>query len=191
MLSKIEFLVLGLIAEKPLNPYEIVKLLELLNIKKAVPMSPSSVYATVNRMVKKAYISGTRVKSGNMPEKTVYSVTESGTKKLEVTLGKYLGEPEKSFTEFDIAIIFTCHLTKDEAIETLERHRDKVKSIIDHRNKQDMVLEDKSAHPYTGLIMRRHYVYKREAELRTINELIDNIAKDPSWDHFPALKLQF
>jgi len=58
MLSKIALLILGLISKKSLNPYEIKKLFEGLELKKVFPMSSSSIYATINALVKKSYISG-------------------------------------------------------------------------------------------------------------------------------------
>ena len=186
MLSKIPFLILGLIAEKPLNPYQIKQLFEKLDMSTMFPMSSSSVYAAINALVKKECISGKKVKVGNMPEKTVYSITKQGRGLLEKTLAAYLGDTEKIFTEFDIAITLACHLNRELALETLAKHRIQLQKEIVERRKQYREYQKAGWMPYTGLIRRMHYIHKREAELKTINELIGKIKTDKAWNHYPA-----
>ena len=186
MLSKIPFLILGLIAEKPLNPYQIKQLLEKLDMNAMFPMSSSSVYAAINGLIKKECVSGRKEKVGNMPERTVYSITKQGRELLEKTLAVYLGDTEKIFTEFDIAITLACHLNKELALETLTSHRIQLQNEIVKRKKQYREYQEAGWMPYTGLIRRMHYINKREAELKTINELIGKIEIDKTWNYYPA-----
>ena len=89
-MSKIALLILGLIAEKPLNPYEIMKLLEKMNVNDIFPMSESSIYATIRALIKKAYITGNKVANGNFPAKTIYNATKTGEAALQEAVERLL-----------------------------------------------------------------------------------------------------
>jgi len=189
MLSKISLLVLGLIGQKPLNPYEIKKLFEKLDMKKMFPIAPSSIYATINTLVKNNYIAGKKTREGNMPEKTIYSITKKGEKTLKKTLASYLADTEKVFSEFDISITLVCFLNKESALESLRSHRLAVEEEIAERRRQYKTYKNNGI-PYPGLIRRKHNIYKREAELKTVKELIKKIENDPKWHHYPVLELE-
>ena len=189
MLSKIALLILSFIAEKPLNPYEIKKVLERLSIDKWFPMGSSSIYATIKALVKKDYISGKKIKEGNMPEKTIYAITPQGQEALQQTLIAYLSEREQILSEFDLAMMLICHLEKETAVEALEQHRGRVEQEIAVREQVYTRAKDNGTIPYTGLIEIKHSIYKREAELRTINDLVEEVKKDTEWNRLPVLDL--
>jgi DNA-binding PadR family transcriptional regulator len=186
LLAKLSFLILGLIAEKPLNPYEIKKLFDKLDMKAMFLVSSSSVYTTINRLRIKKYISGKKERQGNMPEKTVYSITKKGKQTFQKTLLTSLKDPEKFFSEFDIAITFVCHLNRKMALDSLKEHRLSIAQEVIKRKRQYKDYQEAGWLPYTGLIRRMHYVHKREAELKTIDKLIKNIKNDRVWEHYPV-----
>ena len=186
MLSKIGILIAGLIAEKPLNPYEIQKFFELTDFNKIYLISTSSIYATINGLVKRGFIAGIKVKNGKMPDKTIYSITKKGQNALKESLTKHLCESEYLFSEFDISMAFICHLDKEDAIEALEKHRLSIEKILSESHEDFKKVKKEGLIPYTGLTRRKHHLYKREAELRTINEFIQLIKEDDDWNHFPA-----
>jgi DNA-binding PadR family transcriptional regulator len=189
MLSKIATLILSFIAEKPLNPYEIKKVFKEMRIDKWFPIGSSSIYATIKALVKKGYVAGTTVKEGHMPEKTIYAITPQGEEALQQTLTTYLSEREHILSEFDLAMMLICHLEKETAVEALEQHRGRVKQEIAIRTQVYTRAKDNGAIPYPGLIEIQHSIYKREAELRTINELVEEVKKDTEWNRLPVSDL--
>ena len=82
MLSKPATMLLGLIYEKPLNAYEIIKLLNYMNVKWWFNIADSTVYSTLKALEKKEYITGTTEKVGNMPDRTVYSLSKNQSHNL-------------------------------------------------------------------------------------------------------------
>lgn len=50
----------------------------LMNVKSWYEIADSTVYATIKTLEKKSYITDKIQKDGNMPDKTVYSITEAG-----------------------------------------------------------------------------------------------------------------
>ena len=190
MISKIALLILGLIAEKPLSPYEIMKLLEKMNVNDVFPMSDSSIYATIRALVKKGYIAGNKVANGNFPAKTIYNATKEGEAALQEAVERSLSTVQNNYSEFDVALSLICHLPKDEAIAALRRHRATTLAEIEKRAQRLEHHTKTKAIPYTGLIRRKHNILKFQAELKIIDQMIANMEKDRDWDHFPAFDVK-
>lgn len=185
MLSKIALLVLSCIAEKPLNPYQLKKLFAHLNLARWFPMADSSMYAAIKTLVKNGYIAGTKARSGNMPEKTIYTITSEGQHALERNLLAHLREHEHIVSEFDVTMLFLCHLPKDAALQTLHKRRDfAMREIAGQQQAHDNL---RGKIPELGLINVRHSMYKREAELKTVTELIELMETTSDWNHFLVL----
>ena len=74
MLSKPATMLLGLIYEKPLNAYEIIKRLNYMNVKSWFNIADSTVYSTLKTLEKKEYILGTAEKNVKKPKPKVYII---------------------------------------------------------------------------------------------------------------------
>ena len=188
MLSKVSVLILGIIAEKPLNPYEITKLLEKIHIKNWFSIAASSVYVTIKKLDKKDYIIGETIKEGNMPEKTIYTVTEKGKMALSDALVEFLLDTELDPVKFNIATIMLCHLKKDEALKVLEKRmfllENYEKGIKKHYHQSKEIKT-----PFTGLKVISHNICLVQMELKLARELLAEVKKDDKWNHFVARDL--
>ena len=56
MLSKSATMLLGLINQRPLNPYEIIKQLQIMNVHRWYNIANSTVYATLKALEKKEFV---------------------------------------------------------------------------------------------------------------------------------------
>lgn len=121
MLSKPATMLLGLIYEKPLNAYEIIKLLNYMNVKWWFNIADSTVYSTLKTLEKKGYISGTIEKIGNMPDRTVYSLSDTGRDKFIDTLKASILQFNYDTNIFSIAAFFLSTFATDEQHELLEK----------------------------------------------------------------------
>jgi DNA-binding PadR family transcriptional regulator len=189
MLSHSSALILGIVAEKPINPYEIKKLLEKIEIKKWLPVAASSVYATIRDLSQKGYIAGEVMKEGNMPEKTSYSITEKGKDVLHDTLAEFLGSTELDSKKFDISSLMLCHLVKEEAVEILQRKLNilEKKTLLLGKIVEGFV--DNKSIPYIGLSIIKHQLGITNTEIASTKELLNNINNDGHWNHFMARDL--
>ncbi|MCX7711374.1 MAG: PadR family transcriptional regulator [Clostridia bacterium] len=190
MLPKVSVLILGIIKERPLNPYEINKLLEEINVKKWFPVAASSVYATVRNLDKNGYITGTVKKDSNMPEKTIFSVTEKGRKMLEQSLKEYLGCIELDNVKSNIACMFICHLHKEEAYGILKEKLEKFKHGSFRMKKQIEMFEDNKQIPSTAIIILKRNMNLINAEIKMIEELIEYMDNNEAWNHYLAIDLK-
>ena len=93
MMATIDLIVLGMLKKEPMGAYDIQKLVEYRNISKWVKISTPSIYKKVIQLEKKGLIKGEVVKEGKMPEKSVYTLTETGEKEFEKLMLEIAGKP--------------------------------------------------------------------------------------------------
>ena len=182
MLSKIALFVLGIIAGGPINPYAISK---LINYKRShtLPSIPAqTIYTITNMLQEKKLISGKRMKNGNMPDRTVYSITKKGQGVLKKNLGSCLSIPEDTLSELSLAFLLMGHLDKDEVLEALKAYRHTIKEEIAIITEMHD-LETKQGVSYSGLIAVEYMLNVIKVNLKTVNELIEVINADPDWGH--------
>ncbi len=121
MLSKPATMLLGLIYEKPLNAYEIIKLLNYMNVKWWFYIADSTVYSTLKTLEKKELITGTAEKVGNMPDRTVYKLSDKGKEEFVNTLRESILQFNYDTNIFSIAAFFLNTFTPDEQQELLQK----------------------------------------------------------------------
>lgn len=181
MLTKAGLLILGIIDEEPLNPYEIIKQMDKLIIKELFPISISSVYTTIRNLNDKEYITGIRKKGINLPDKTVYSITSTGESELKKSIIEYLESVDFDPIKVHIAGFMIYHLKKDEAITVLNNRIEKFNKYENQINKKLKHLIDNGLVPDIVLTIIRHNLKLIEAELQTTNELLYQVKKDNTW----------
>jgi len=105
MMTTIDLIVLGMLKKEPMGAYDIQKLVEYRNISKWVKISTPSIYKKVIQLEKKGLIKGEVVKEGKMPEKSVYTLTETGEKEFEKLMLEIAGKPIHLFLDFNAVIV--------------------------------------------------------------------------------------
>lgn len=184
MLSYSSALVLGIIAEGPVNPYEIKKLMGRLSIKKWLPIATSSLYATIRTLSAAGLVDCEPERSGNMPEKKVYTINALGRAKLNEALRELLGSVEFDRRKAHVAALMICHLPKAEALEILQKKIRKLENMELMVGRILTSLENSGAMPYNGVFTVKHELALIKAELACTWELAASASTDASWDHF-------
>ena len=188
MLSKSSALLLGIIAETPINPYEITKLMDYISVGNWLSLAPSSIYAAIKSLQDKGYITGKNIKEGNMPEKTVYGITEAGQEQLITAIEGFLENLDWDYAQFNIAAILICHIAKDRALEILNG---KVKKLNAKKDAlQEKLKELEVTEPMTGLHAIKHMIYLTDADIHSSLELINIIEADNDWNYFLAQNME-
>lgn len=137
MLSKPATLLLGIIYEKPLNAYEITKLLDYMNIKWWFHIADSTIYITLKNLEKRELIRGTTEKVGNMPDRTVYSLTGKGEEELKEAIRESIMQFDYDTNIFTIAAFLIDILEKEERVELLKKRLNILQSYLIGISRQD------------------------------------------------------
>jgi len=130
VLSRTALLVLGIIANEPINPYAISKLVNFKRTNIRIKVPTQTVYGIINMLKKRGLISGKWMKNGNMPDKTIYSITPKGEELIKRNLVFWLANPQEILTELLLSIILIGYLDKDTALKTLKEHQTKTEEAI-------------------------------------------------------------
>lgn len=129
----IDLIVLGMIKEKEQSAYELQKNVEYRKISKWVKVSTPSIYKKVIQLEEKGYIKGNLSRDGNMPEKSIYHITEKGDKYFLELMKKISAQMVNVFLDFNAVIINMAMLSKNEGkeiIDNIETEIDKYKNVV-------------------------------------------------------------
>lgn len=119
MVSAIDLILLGMLQEQRLSAYDLEKTVEKRNISSWINISKTSIYNKVLQYEKKGYVTSETVKNGNMPPKTIYSITEQGKEYLLDGMKQNSKEVFRFFIDYNAILINMNILDKDERKELL------------------------------------------------------------------------
>ena len=174
MLSKSATMLLGLIDKKPVNAYEIIKILESMYVKWWYNIADSTVYATLRTLDKKGYIVGESEKNGNMPFRTVYSISDKGKEELRDTLKKSILSFDYDTNTFSIAAFFLEFFDVEEQVMLLKKRKDVLEKYIEGIEKWISNPNDKTT-PIHHVITVERMASLAKAELCGTNKLLELI----------------
>jgi len=115
--SSIDLLLLGLIRNKPMSPYELSK---MQGIYELVKISVPAVYKNLLRLEKSGDLIYSIVKKGNMPEKKIYSLSNTGEKRFQELLMLCSENPIGFHFDFNVPLLFINSVNKQDGIRILE-----------------------------------------------------------------------
>ncbi len=174
ILSKPATMLLGIISNESINPYGIIKKLDLMNTKFWFYIGNSTVYITLKNLEKSNYILGTKEKSGNMPDKTVYTITPLGLEKLKDTIRQICCRFDYDTTLFSIAATFINIFETDE-IETMLAERLKyLQHYFEGINKEIIKFNERNIPPYAIANTKRMKEIVK-AEIIGVEEILKSV----------------
>jgi DNA-binding PadR family transcriptional regulator len=135
--------VLSLLTERPMHPYEMLSVMRQRELTSIIKINQSSLYAVIEALQRKSLIAPSETqREGRYPERTVYTVTETGKIELIDWLRALLRQPVPEYTPFAASLAFIGHLSPVEASTLLQEHTHflqeeitQAQSRIEHANK--------------------------------------------------------
>lgn len=162
-MATIDLIVLGMLKKESLSAYDIQKLVEYRNISRWVKISTPSIYKKVIQLEEKGFITGNVVKEGKMPEKVVYSLTESGEKEFEKLMLGISSQPVNIFLDFNAVIVNLHSLSPENQRRCLTDIEDNVK-VLRHYLEDNMNLKvNEPDIPETGIAVLQQQLILAQA----------------------------
>lgn len=109
--------------DESMSAYDLDKLIERDKIKEMVKISTPAVYKNLLKLNENGYLAAQTIKEGEMPEKTIYRITDSGRQYFLELMYKYAGEKVKVNFDLNALIINLDKVDKDKALRMLENIR--------------------------------------------------------------------
>ncbi|WP_417143526.1 PadR family transcriptional regulator [Raoultibacter massiliensis] len=125
--ESIELMILGALMDRPMSAYEMDKEMDIRNVRRWIRISPPSVYRNLIRLYEEGCADGKVVKEGEMPEKTIYSITEKGKERLHELMHRTAAQPARVDYGFLPVTANLCWIGEVEGreliAELIESHR--------------------------------------------------------------------
>ena len=123
-LTPLGVMVLALLGEGDMHPYEMIRLMRFRRDDRLVPITNGTMYHTVGRLEKAGLLVEVGVdREGNRPERTTYAVTDAGRAAVTEWVRRELPRVDHP-AEFRIALAEAHNLDRDDVTSLLRIHRD-------------------------------------------------------------------
>ena len=167
--------VLVCLAEQPRHPYEVATTLRQRQKHQSVRLNYGSLYGVVESLERRGLIEAQETRrSGRLPERTVYRLTESGRIELHDWLTELLSTPVKEYPAFQAALSFLPALPPEDAVTLLaERARHLEAELAQATAVRE--LAQKAGLPRLFWVEGEFDAVLREAELGYVRQLIADI----------------
>ncbi|MEY8509220.1 PadR family transcriptional regulator [Lachnospiraceae bacterium 42-17] len=150
-MATIDLIVLGILKKESMSAYDIQKLVEYRNISKWVKISTPSIYKKVIQLEEKGYITSTQVKEGKMPEKAVYTLTDSGKSQFEKLMIEISLKPIHIFLDFNAVIVNLDGLSRENQKVCLANIEDNIKTLKAYLEENENLKKNAPEIPKTGI----------------------------------------
>lgn len=150
-MATIDLIVLGILKKESMSAYDIQKLVEYRNISKWVKISTPSIYKKVIQLEEKGYITSTQVKEGKMPEKSVYTLTDSGNFQFEKLIMEISLKPIHIFLDFNAVIVNLDGLSRESQKVCLANIENNIKTLKSYLEENENLKKNAPEIPETGM----------------------------------------
>jgi DNA-binding PadR family transcriptional regulator len=175
--SPLALAIMSLLYERPMHPYEMQTNMRERGHHNVIKVKGGSLYDTVERLERLGFIATLETsREGRRPERTVYTITESGRDELNFWLREMISEPAREYPEFAAALAFILVLDPDEAMQALHQRIFLLESRI--AADEAMVKSSLKANlPRMVLIEGEYGIALQKAELSWTRKLIGELEK--------------
>ncbi len=104
-MSTIDLIILGSLYQSPKSAYDLQKQIEARNLSRWIKIGSFTVYKKVVQYETKGYVVSETVKNGNMPEKTLYTITPKGEEIFKELMTKFSLAETRVFLDFNAVIV--------------------------------------------------------------------------------------
>ncbi len=129
--SKVEVVVLGLLAEEPMYGYDLLERFRTRSMGFWVEVGKASVYQVLRRLEREGLIGGRSQDGPEGPDRRVYRITKAGRDRLTTGLSDRFGMLEPYETGAGLALGFVHLLSATEARKAADARETAVRDLLD------------------------------------------------------------
>ncbi|MFS0734300.1 PadR family transcriptional regulator [Microbacterium sp. 1P10UB] len=173
-LTPLGTMVLALLVEGDMHPYEMMRLMRGRREDRLVSITNGTLYHTVGRLERAGLVAQVRVdRDGNRPERTTYTLTDEGAEAVREWVRRELPRTDHP-AEFRIALAEAHNLDRAEVVDLLRARRAGLEGQYAlHRDGREDALE--RAVPEVYLLEVEREAVLLETELRWLDGLLDRL----------------
>ena len=183
-LSVVAVMVLALLHEEPMHPYEVFRTLEQRSETRLVRINVGAVYHAVERLVAEglAEVVGTE-RAGKRPERTTYRATDAGTAALLPRLVSLLADDHPTYPPFAVGLAQAPHLPRAQALAALTARRDRLAAAHSETVSTLAQLREQRRLPLRFVLDVDHEAAALAAEVAWLDDVVARLEADPEpWE---------
>jgi len=170
--------VLVCLYERPMHPYEVAQTLRQRAKQESVRLNYGSLYAVVESLEKKGFVKATgTVREGKRPERTVYQITDDGSREMDDWMTELISVPAKEYPAFMAGLSFIPSLDPDDALMALRGRAEALKVKLVGM-KGTMKAASAAGLPRLFELETEYEEQQLVAELKFVNGIIEAISSD-------------
>jgi DNA-binding PadR family transcriptional regulator len=174
-LTPLSLVILELLTERAMHPYEIHQLIRERHTDQVVKVRAGSLYHTVERLARAGLIEAVETgREGRRPERTVYEITESGRDQFHAELRELVRSPQTEYPLFGVAVEMLGKLSPREAKELLRRRAVQLEARL-AAGEQVLSALAKNGLPRIYTLDTEYLMAMCRAELAWVRQLVDEI----------------
>ncbi|WP_373845399.1 PadR family transcriptional regulator [Clostridium sp.] len=175
---KIQLYILGLLMRYGSKHGYRIKQIVSDNVAAFAKIKLPTIYYHLDKLAKKGYIKSIIEKDGNRPEKTVYSITDSGVTYFNSLLDKILAENYSIEFDMDGVLYFSEFANKNDVIKNLNRQKEYIENKLNELARTKDNTSNKLLPDYRiyCISIFNHHIYHLETELKWINEILEELS---------------
>ncbi len=136
-----------------------------------------TVYYHLDKLQLQGHVTGSKSQEGKRPERSVYSITETGRKALQDMLAEALQFDYRPKFEADAVFFFIDSISKDVLVTTLNRYRERLEAVLaqlDDDREEGAAVPDMQSREMTEVVFS-HYRHHYLAEVSWLSDTIDRL----------------
>lgn len=167
--SKVEVVVLGLLAEEPLYGYDLLERFRSRSMGFWVEVGKASVYQTLRRLERDGSIGGRSQDGPEGPDRRVYRITRAGRERLKRGVAERAATLQPYETDGGLALGFVHLLSAADARQAVDERETAVRDLLDAiKTERVRVAADKGAGRSVSTAMLDRQTAFAKAELAWI-----------------------
>ena len=166
MLSKTSIVIMGTLTKGEKNAYDILKMIDRMNMKYWLPIGATTLYETCIRLEKKGLIKDT----GEAENKSIYCITDKGKTELKKAICELYERVDYDSVWFCLAVLYSDILTKKE-FETEKKKRMALLEEYEIGTKANKEILVKNHSPYSSICAIDRMISIIEMEKETLSNL--------------------
>ncbi len=166
MLSKTSIVIMGTLTKGEKNAYDILKMIDRMNMKYWLPIGATTLYETCIRLEKKGLIKDT----GEAENKSIYCITDKGKTELKKAICELYERVDYDSVWFCLAVLYSDILTKKE-FETEKKKRKALLEEYEVGTKANKEILIKNQSPYSSICAIDRMISIIEMEKETLSNL--------------------
>jgi DNA-binding PadR family transcriptional regulator len=182
--STVNLLIMGLLIDSPLSAYHIAQIVETQIIGELLKISSPAVYKNIKELHKAGFLEMEKTRSGEMPEKKVYSVTKKGKAYFLRLMNHFSSHLSNHYFDFNTFLTNIDKVDRRTGLKMLENLRDQFYQMKEWIVNHEKQAKDNNIY-FAGRAIIKQYRMILYTLLAWIEEVIEEYRETKDLGSYP------